>query len=328
MAFSDAKQLLDLAAMAAARSYVGVTLNDIEDRFEVSHRTAQRMAQALVEIFPETEVVENPDRRRAWRLPSGDVRHLRGIGDDELAALDLAIRVAEHACDVGMARALSRLSQRLRAAAPRGDILRAEADAEALLEASEFAARAGPRSRVSPEVAEAVALALKGPSLLRMRYRGRDGVTERVVEPHGLLMGARRYLVARQPERGPAMRHWRLDRIEDAAALSESFVRDADFDMRVHAARAFGAFQSDEEYGEVVWKFAPEAADVAREFEFHPRQRTELTENGSLIVRFEAAGWTEMAWHLYQWGDRVEVLAPEALRRMVKGHRRSDLALP
>ncbi|MBU0781248.1 MAG: WYL domain-containing protein, partial [Alphaproteobacteria bacterium] len=48
--------------------------------------------------------------------------------------------------------------------------------------------------------------------------------------------------------------------------------------------------------------------------------------DGSLIVRFHAAGWLEMAWHLYQWGDRVEVIAPPELRDMVEGHRRSDFA--
>ena len=41
-------------------------------------------------------------------------------------------------------------------------------------------------------------------------------------------------------------------------------------------------------------------------------------------MRFEASGWLEMAWHLYQWGDSVEVLAPEDLRAMVEGHRRND----
>jgi predicted DNA-binding transcriptional regulator YafY len=36
-----------------------------------------------------------------------------------------------------------------------------------------------------------------------------------------------------------------------------------------------------------------------------------------------------MAWHLYIWGDAVEVLAPEALRRIVEEHRRADFeALP
>ncbi len=33
-----------------------------------------------------------------------------------------------------------------------------------------------------------------------------------------------------------------------------------------------------------------------------------------------------MAWHLYQWGDKVAVLAPQALRDMVEGYRRSDFA--
>lgn len=35
-------------------------------------------------------------------------------------------------------------------------------------------------------------------------------------------------------------------------------------------------------------------------------------------------GWTEMAWHFYQWGDTVEVIAPVELRRMVEGYRRND----
>jgi len=33
-----------------------------------------------------------------------------------------------------------------------------------------------------------------------------------------------------------------------------------------------------------------------------------------------------MAWHLYQWGDKVAVLAPQALHDMVEGYRRSDFA--
>ena len=55
----------------------------------------------------------------------------------------------------------------------------------------------------------------------------------------------------------------------------------------------------------------------------------EPQEDGSLIVRFHAAGWLEMAWHLYQWGDKVEVVEPEGLRALVEDHRRSDFdALP
>jgi len=34
-----------------------------------------------------------------------------------------------------------------------------------------------------------------------------------------------------------------------------------------------------------------------------------------------------MVWHLYQWGDQVEVVAPEPLRAMVEGFQRGDLGV-
>jgi predicted DNA-binding transcriptional regulator YafY len=42
MSFAKAEQLLDLATMLRARRS-GITLNDVENRFDCSRRTAQRM---------------------------------------------------------------------------------------------------------------------------------------------------------------------------------------------------------------------------------------------------------------------------------------------
>ena len=71
------------------------------------------------------------------------------------------------------------------------------------------------------------------------------------------------------------------------------------------------------------------STSTARAFVFHRDQRLEQQPDGALVVRFRASGWLEMAWHLYQWGDAVEVLAPEGLRSMVEGYRRADFeALP
>ncbi|WP_209427747.1 WYL domain-containing protein [Pararhodobacter sp. SW119] len=41
--------------------------------------------------------------------------------------------------------------------------------------------------------------------------------------------------------------------------------------------------------------------------------------DGGLIVTFAASGMVEMAWHLYKWGDEVEVIEPAALSAMVGG---------
>ena len=88
-------------------------------------------------------------------------------------------------------------------------------------------------------------------------------------------------------------------------------------------------WRSVDQEGEVIWRFAPTAAPVARAFLFHPQQDAEDGADGSLTIRLHASGHLEMAWHFYQWGDAVEVVAPEVIRDLVAKHRRVDfVALP
>ena len=132
-------------------------------------------------------------------------------------------------------------------------------------------------------------------------------------------------MVAR-PQSDPTqpIRLYVVENIRAARVSKEPFERDPTFNLQAFADRSFGVFQHDEEFGEVVWRFSPHAARHARGFEFHPGQTLEDQPDGSLIVRFSAAGHLEMAWHLYVWGDQIEVLAPQQLRDMVHPYRRSD----
>ena len=331
MSFQKAADLLRLAELATAR-YQGVSLTEIEEEFRVDRRTAQRMTKVLEEMFPHCFTRVDDDRRKFWKLRADDARLMlaQGIRDSELAALELAIRRAEREGLVTEVRALSGLRDRLLAAMPGPHARRAEADAEAVLEAHGFASRPGPQVRMAPDLMGVIGAALKGPHVLTVIYAGgRDPDRERRLEPHGLLLGTRRYLVAREAGGDGRMQHYRLDRITSARLEADSFARDPAFDLTIHAARAFGSFHADAEYGQVIWRFSPAAAPTARDFLFHPTQVMTEDEDGSLTVRFTASGHLEMAWHLYMWGDAVEVLAPAALRDMVDRHRREDFpALP
>lgn len=322
MSFAKAHDILKLTDFARAQ-HRGVTLEDIRAEFGVSHRTAQRMTDALEEIFPfAVTISEDLDRRRRWKLAEVPLAGLRLGGDAELAALEMATARLRGDGDLREARALSALKHRLLAALPPKDARRAEADAEALLEAHGMAARPGPVATPDPALSDLVAEALRAPFVMELTYRGE----RRRVEPYGILIGARRYLVARQPERDTAFRHFRLDLIEDAAVTGDWFARDPEFNLKTHAARAFGSYQAEVEYDEVIWRFTPDAAPRAREWRFHPDQTTTDLPDGRLEVRFHASGWLEMAWHLYQWGAAVEVVAPAALRELVDDHRRADFA--
>lgn len=322
MSFSKAQDLIRLAQMAAARR-VGVSLDEIVEEFSISHRTAQRMTQALETTFANVIAEDGEDRKRRWRIDPAALDRLQLRPETAIEALEIAGREAAAEGRLRHRQALAGLRDGLLARLSNRDAARAEADAEAVLQALATVTRPGPRVSLLPEILDAVTEALRGPFQLRVRYKSEDA-PERVLEPHGVLLGHRTYLVARDPAKGDLIRTFRLDQILSAEALDESFVMDPAFSMETFAAQSFGVWQDPDQFGPVVWHFAPHAAERAAGFRFHPTQALDPQPDGSLIVRFEAAGWLEMAWHLYQWGDAVEVLEPEGLRSMVEGHRRAD----
>ncbi|MHA6288558.1 helix-turn-helix transcriptional regulator [Maricaulis sp. CAU 1757] len=325
MSFSKAVDLLELAKRASGR--IGVSLDEIEAEFGCVRRTAQRMTGALEQVFPDTEAYFDVEGHKRWRIPRRRVAEFFAPSADEIAALELAAPVLDAEGLGGEAAKLRQLRETIKILTPERRLMPLEADEEALLEAMGHAARPGPRPANDPAVDAAIAEALKGPFVLRIQYRGRRdaAAAERLVEPYGLLLGARRYLVARDRRRDDkVMRHYRVEDISAAEVTPDWFARDPDFSLEDHAQRAFGVFQNQAEFGPVAWKFSPDAAPHAARFRFHPLQSNEWLEDGSLVVRFEASGHLEMAWHLYAWGDQVEVLEPRALADLVAGHRRSD----
>lgn len=280
------------------------------------------MTDALVQTFGNVAVEDGDDRKRHWRLVDPALDRLQLRHETGVEALEIASRDAEAAGRLRHARALADLRDGLLARAPMR--ARIEADTEAVLAAMGQVTRPGPRVSVAPGILDAIIEALRGPFRLRVRY-SRDAAP-RILEPHGVLLGHRTYLAARDPAKADEVRNFRIDLIHEAEALDESFALKDEFTITDYAAQSFGVWQDPDQYGEVIWRFAPEAAERAAGFHFHPRQVLEPQDDGSLLVRFHAAGWLEMAWHLYQWGDKVEVIAPEALRELVEGHRRSDFA--
>jgi predicted DNA-binding transcriptional regulator YafY len=143
----------------------------------------------------------------------------------------------------------------------------------------------------------------------------------------GTIYGHRNYLLAfHENQKANNVVLFALPHIEGVEMTSEPFVRDPEFSLEKFAARSFGLFQG--EPVKTIWKFAPEVADDAKEFIFHPSQFFERQPDGSLLVTINASSNLEMAWHLYAWGDKVEVLEPKELSDMVHGQRVAWTAIP
>jgi len=311
MRFEGALDLIRLA-FALQGTGEGLTLDEIEGQFGWQRRKIERMRTALEMLFPQLEQANPGERPKRWRLPSGTVNGLTSFAAEELAELQNAIKLFERENLTEQAECLKSLSSKVRALSKRDVMRRVEPDLEALIEAEGLAMRPGPRPMIKDEVLAALREAIKANRKVRLHYRARTtgSLSRQIVCPYGFLYGNRHYLVAYSMN--PKVRDYRLfslSNIERVDVTEWSFERREEFSLQAFAEQSFGVFQ--EESFDVAWKFSPEAAPDAREFQFHPSQVMEEQPDGSLIVRFRAGGVLEMSWHLFTWGDEVEVLEPK-----------------
>ena len=331
MSYSKADQLMQLATLASSR-HLGISLDHVRDEFGVSHRTAQRMMRALENQFPEVETLKDADGRKLWRIKEIAFKDQINLQAEEIASLKLGIQHLERAGLLAESRHLQALQDKVNALIPRSR-LRLEADYDAILEAQGFTARPGPRPKINEHVHAVLIEAIKSCRYVHFEYRSTQDESSkpRYVAPYGFLSGIRRYVVAADPQdkRGSVIKTYRLDVIEKVSIADQYFERPKDFDLQSFANRAFGVFQRESEFEEIIWRFTPEAAPHAAGYLFHPNQTETQEPDGSLTISFKASGQLEMAWHLYTWGDKVDVIAPASLRQLVSSFKRGDFpAMP
>jgi predicted DNA-binding transcriptional regulator YafY len=295
----------------------GLSLADVQERFAVSRRTAERMRDAVRALFPALEERVDEEQVKRFKLPSRTARALVQFRAEELAALDAAAARARESGRKEDAGLLREVATKLRALLDAAVARRLEPDAEVLAGAEAWAPRPGPHPVHAAGVVETLRDAILACRVVRIDYRrSRSGEPEDVLaHPYGFLHAHKHYLAAHVPAAG-RVRILPLTGIVSVELRDEWFERPEQFDLRAFAERSFGVYQ--EEPYEVAWRFAPAVAEAARSWRFHPSQRHEASEDGSLIVRFRAGGLQEMAFHAFTWGGNLEVIAPKALRALLR----------
>ncbi len=169
----------------------------------------------------------------------------------------------------------------------------------------------------SPDVEAACRAAVEGPHPLRILYQAlhAEQPVPRVVRPYGMAYrGTALYLIG-FCELREEIRIFRANRILEAQVLSSTFERPADFDLEQYLSDVWGI-----EFGPLMHvrvRFDRSVARLVRETVWHPSQRVEEEEGGSVILRMEARGTGELARWLAGFGGSAEVLEPPELRAAV-----------
>jgi len=311
--YDKANKILELARHLAS-SAQGLTLDEMCAVAGRGRRTVERMRDTIRDVFPQMEEIPDHPTKR-FRIPRGLDGFFQDPTAEELSDLGIVIAELDGARATGRARSLRELERKILSAMRPDRRHKMETDVEALLRAERIVVEAGPRPAEDPQMLIMLRQAILSMKLLRFVYHGgsRPGA-RREVAPFGIIFGRTNYLIG--ADAGTIKpKHWRLDRIEDLETLDRTAPPPPDFDLAAFANTPFAYFEGPQE--DVALRVLPHGMPEFRNFRFHPSQTVDKQADGSAIVRFRASGMLELAWHLFSWGDKVEILAPPSLREQM-----------
>lgn len=136
------------------------------------------------------------------------------------------------------------------------------------------------------------------------------------VYPYGLVYhrGAL-YVIGFAPDHRE-IRHWKVDRIEDAELTPVHFHPPRDIDLREHLSKSFGVFHGRGEV-RVKVRFSPTVARYVTESKWHSSQQLTPQKDGSLIAEFELDHTEEIKRWVQSFGKHAVVIEPLRLRKEI-----------
>jgi predicted DNA-binding transcriptional regulator YafY len=177
---------------------------------------------------------------------------------------------------------------------------------------------------------KAVADAVWGERRLSVRYESWTRVTDRLLEPYGLVLkGGIWYVVAGSDGE---VRTFRLSSIKALLALEETFTRPRDFDLPAYWAEATEKFENDIYVGVAKVRATEKGISRLRVISDTVKRAIEAAEIvpgadgwAELTIPIEEIGWATR--EMTKAGAEVEVLAPPELRAAVADVARRTAAL-
>ncbi|TWT88964.1 hypothetical protein Mal64_24550 [Pseudobythopirellula maris] len=114
-----------------------------------------------------------------------------------------------------------------------------------------------------------------------------------------------------------SVRTFNLRRIKSLKTLDKKFPSPRGFSLEQYLGNAWRIIPEAGPDQVVHLRFAPLVARNVAEVLWHPTQRCEFTENGSLDFYATVSGVNEIVWWVLGYGDQVEALKPLKLRKLV-----------
>jgi proteasome accessory factor B len=292
----------------------GLTLKELADELEVSEKTVRRDLDAFTLAgVPLEEIVECHGRKK-WRIDAARTQPGMAFTFDEAIALYLGRRLLEPLAGTVFWDAAQRAFQKIRACLGTTTLKYIEKFAEMFHQTSQGTGDYSQQAELIDQLVQAI----EERRIVDVTYRSLRS-TEPIsydLYPYGLIYHrGSLYLVGHSPTHN-AVRHWKVNRIEQVELSELRFNRPDNFDLDGHFEKSFGIFQGNGDV-HVVVRFSSTVARYVEESKWHASQKLTVQKDGCLLAEFDLDGTEEIMRWIMSFGKHAVVIEPEELAKEI-----------
>lgn len=168
------------------------------------------------------------------------------------------------------------------------------------------------------DILNAISKAVSGHNPIEITYHvlARDEITKRRVDPYGLTFRLGTWYIIGLCHLREEVRTFAVDRIRGMRVVNEHFKYPKDFDLEEYLERGW-CLQADADQENIVLRFDKKIAPRIGSSKFHPNQKMTQQNDGSILFEVTVAGIDEIKHWVLGFGDRVEVVGPQSLRKVI-----------
>ena len=306
------EQIMELAMMFQ-NSFCGLCIDDIQNHFECSRRSAERMKALLFDLFPEkVEEVPTFDKKKRWRFVKGTMNALISFSANDFANLEYLKGLSN---DENKKKEIDELTAKIKALRPQRNLHSLDTDDSAIMESEGFAVRQYSRVKVNPKVLEQLRFAMLSFKKIQFDYETESGNRQIALNPYGIIISDKYYLVGFN-EYVQGLRLFKVDKLKDLSVLDEYFEKDEKFSLAEYSNNSFGVYQ--EKPIDIVLEFDKFVANDVLNYHFHPTQKIKQLKNENVQVEFTSGGTYAICQELFKWGGKVKIKKPIELKEYYK----------
>jgi len=304
--------------------HYGIAVRDLAEEMKVTEKTIRRDLRTFADVgFPLEEFVGDHGRK-TWRIKASHGQPEMSFALDEALALYLGRRFLEPLAGTFLWEAAQSAFRKIRACLGSSALQYLEKMSANL---HQTVIGAGDYSRKAQLIDELM-IGIEENRVTHIVYQSLQA-TEPVtyeVSPLGLAYHKNSlYLIANSRDHDE-LRHFKVDRIEEAEVSQFPFRRPEDFDLADHMAKSFGVYHGTGDI-RVKVRFLPTVARYVMESRWHSSQELQQQKDGSVLAEFRLSDTEEIKRWILSFGKHAVVIEPAGLRKEICDELHSLLAV-